>query len=382
MDRGGRGNALKIAIVLVVILIVVVILMAPSVQNAIAQFLLSPFEEQVPKYVSYRMERVLTVGANGGTIDSFTLDLPLPRQVQGEGYSLQQVLSVTSSPRGEQVLRYGDEWMQWDHGPLAGSQTYVVHVTYQIRVDAHIWGIDEQGSGTIYEVPSSFNDSYLHSEWATDDGWMIDLTSPEIRQQAQEIVGEEKNVYVILERIYQWTVANVVYSGSETSGEPKTALQTLDSRIGDCDDQSILFCSLARAAGVPAWLQLGALYDNSQDEWFGHGWVQAFVPLKGGGSEEVIIDTVNHDFMRWLPDRIVEYTDDGNGDHLSDFYYAFNYYFDETSYPPGQGPTYQESYVSLEHAESSEKVKVGTVFNDLAIRVETKASTSGLMREA
>ena len=48
--------------------------------------------------------------------------------------------------------------------------------------------------------------------------------------------------------------------------------------VGDCDDQAMLFCSLARASGVPAWLQLGALYDKGQDEWFGHGWVQAYVP--------------------------------------------------------------------------------------------------------
>ena len=43
-----------------------------------------------------------------------------------------------------------------------------------------------------------------------------------------------------------------------------------------------------------------------------------------------MIDTVNRDFMRWMPNRIVEYTDDGNGEHLSDFYYSFNYYYDES----------------------------------------------------
>ncbi len=32
-------------------------------------------------------------------------------------------------------------------------------------------------------------------------------------------------------------------------------------RVGDCDDQSNLFLGLIRAAGVPGWLQLGALYN-------------------------------------------------------------------------------------------------------------------------
>lgn len=365
MDRDGRGNGLKIVVVLIVILVVVIILITPSVQNAIAQFLLSPFQEKAPKYATYRLERTLSVDANGGTIDSFTLDLPLPRHAQGDGYSLQQAISVTASPHGEQILRYGNEWMEWDYGILMGAQTYVVHITYQIRVDTYKWDIDEQSAGTTEDVPVDLRNSYLHNEWATDDGWMIDTTSPVIKQKALEIVGEEKNVYIILERIYQWTIDNVGYTSVDNSGEPKTSQQTLESMVGDCDDQAMLFCSLARASGVPAWLQLGALYDKSQDEWFGHGWVQAYLPLKDGSFEAVVIDTVNHDFLRWMPNRIVEYTDDGDGEHLSDFYYSFNYYYDESTYLPGQGPQYEESYRSLEHSESSELVEVGSMFGGL-----------------
>jgi hypothetical protein len=149
----------------------------------------------------------------------------------------------------------------------------------------------------------------------------------------------------------------------------------MESMIGDCDDQAMLFCSLARASGVPAWIQLGALYDKGQDDWFGHGWVQAYVPLKEGGSETVAIDTVNRDFMRWMPNRIVEYTDDGNGEHLSDFYYSFNYYYDEGSYPPGQGPSYEEGFISLEHSESLESVTVGSLFDN--VRACMQAPSSG-----
>jgi transglutaminase-like putative cysteine protease len=363
MDRDGRGIGLKIAVILLVILLVAIILVAPSVQNAIAQFLLSPFQEKTPKYVTYRMERALSVDANGGKVESFTLDIPLPRHSQGDGYSLQQVLSVTASPHGDQVLKYGNEWMQWDHGSLVGTQTYVVYVSYQIRVDAYKWEIDEQSAATIDDIPVSVSDSYLHDEWATNEGWMIDTTSPALTQKAQEIVGGETNVYVVLQRIYQWTIENVGYVSVDRSGIPKTSEQTLGSMVGDCDDQAMLFCSLARASGVPAWLQLGALYDKSHDDWFGHGWVQAFVPLKDGSSEIVVIDTVNHDFMRWIPNRIMEYTDDGNGDHLSDFYYSFNYYFDESTYLPGQGPMYEESYISIEHSESPETVTLGSLFD-------------------
>jgi hypothetical protein len=275
------------------------------------------------------------------------------------------VISVTDSPHGDQVIRYGYEWKEWDHGQLIGSQTYTVHITYQIRVDTHIWEINEQSAGTTSDVPIDVKNSYLHNEWATDDGWMIETTAPAIEQKAQEIAGGETNVYTILQRIYQWITANVEYSSSDLTGEPKTSKETLESLMGDCDDQSLLFCSLARACGVPAWLQLGALYDKNHDTWSGHGWVQAYVPLREGGYEAVVIDTVNRDFMRWMPNRIVEYTDDGNGVHLSDFYYSFNYYFDEGTYPPGQGPLYEEEYFSIEHTESSETVEVGSILGSL-----------------
>jgi hypothetical protein len=382
MNRDGRGSALKIVVVLIVLLLVAVILITPAAQNAISQFLLSPFQEKVPAYANYRLERTLSVDANAGTIDSFTLDVPLPRHVTGDGYSLQQVLSVSASPHGDQVLRYGDEWMVWEHGMLTGTQTFTVYMTYEIRVDTQVWDIDAQDAGTTEDVPLSVRDDYLHNEWATDDGWMIDMSSMAIKQKAQEIVGNETNAFVILERIYKWTIKNIGYTTLSASGMPKTSEQTMESMIGDCDDQAMLFCSLARASGVPAWIQLGALYDKGQDDWFGHGWVQAYVPLKDGGSETVVIDTVNRDFMRWMPNRIVEYTDDGNGEHLSDFYYSFNYYYDEGSYPPGQGPSYEEGFISLEHSESLESVTVGSLFDNVRACMQAPSSGSRLRATA
>ena len=376
MDRDGRGSALKIIVVLIVVLLVAVILITPAAQNAISQFLLSPFQEKVPAYANYRLERTLSVDANTGIIDSFTLDVPLPRHVTGDDHSLQQVLSVSASPRGDQVLRYGYEWMVWEHGVLTGTQTFTVQMTYEIRVDTQIWDIEAQDAGTTEDVPLSVKDDYLRNEWATDDGWIIDMNSMAIKQKAQEIVGNETNVFVILDRIYKWTIKNIGYTTQSTSGAPKTSEQTMESMIGDCDDQAILFCSLARASGVPAWIQLGALYDKGQDDWFGHGWVQAYVPLKEGGSENVVIDTVNRDFMRWMPNRIVEYTDDGNGEHLSDFYYSFNYYYDEGSYPPSQGPSYEEGFISLEHTDSQESVVIGSLFDNVLARMQAPSSES------
>ena len=105
----------------------------------------------------------------------------------------------------------------------------------------------------------------------------------------------------------------------------------MENMFGDCDDFSILFASIARAAGIPAWLELGripAFIDNRAGcdlrDWGGHAWVNTVVPLKEGGFTVVNIDLANSYFM-WMPAyRISDWVDDGNGDNLYSYYYLFS----------------------------------------------------------
>jgi len=189
------------------------------------------------------------------------------------------------------------------------------------------------------------------------------MTSPTLVAASQSIVGSETNVYQVLRNIYDWMVDNIEYSTDASGGEPQSAMETLHTRRGDCDDQSILFCSLARAAGVPAWLQMGALYVSADDRWGGHGWLQAYIPLASGGGENVTIDVVNRDFLVFRPNRFVDFTDDGVGNHLSDYYYTFQTTYDRDSYDGGNTPVFEEVYVKLSYEESSKKISQGGVYS-------------------
>ncbi|MEM0449909.1 MAG: transglutaminase-like domain-containing protein [Methanomassiliicoccales archaeon] len=346
----GAKRKLRLAVTALAIIIIIILLLTPSFQNFIVQLLLSPFQERAPKYVIYRLERQLRVDANGGTVYNFTLDLPMPVNVSMGNRTLQEITSIMAFPEGRQSIRYGLPWRVWQHGPLIGTSKYIVTITYDIKVETQIWKIDAKSSGEVSDIPQSLRSAYLHDEWK------IVMSDPAIMRQAAEITKGDRNVYNILQSIYEWMVANVRYSSSDSSGDPSSSVETLSSLTGDCDDQSILFCALARAAGVPAWLQLGALYDSQRDAWSGHGWVQAYVPFKDAGGELVCIDTVNRDFMIWKPNRLAEFTDDGDGQHLRDYYYSFTYTYDQHSYPVGLSPTYHDSYRSIIHQESTEKV--------------------------
>jgi len=353
-----RRQAAKILAVLAVIVIVIVLLMTPAVQSLIAETLFSPFQEKVPESAVFKLTRDLQVSANGGTITNFTLDTPGLRSSSPGGTVLQQVLNTSELPSASSgASRYGVPWLVWQHGNMDGYQVYDVQMSYEVRVNAHVWNVDAGSSANVSDIPYPLKGTYLHDEWK------IVVNNPAIESRSAALVGEEKDVYTILYSIYHWVVDNVRYPANPRLGDPASSVDTLTSKVGDCDDQSILFCALARAAGIPAWLQLGALYDPADGSWNGHGWIQTYVPLVAGGGQYVTIDTVNHDFLVYKPNRIVEYTDDGNEAHLHDYYYSFSYSYVTESYSPGQGPEYQEIFTSVSYQPSANKVSIGSIFS-------------------
>ena len=348
----------KILGVLVVLVVAIVLLMTPAVQNLIAETLFSPFEEKVPESAVFELTRQLRVSANGGTITNFTLDTPALKNLTAGGTILQQVLNTSHQPSASSSSsRYGLPWLVWQHGNLDGEETYEVQMDYEVRVNAHVWSIDASSSANMTDIPTPLRTTYLRDEWK------IVVDDSAIEAQSAAIVGQQKEVYSILYSIYHWVTTNIHYPSSSRVGDPASSVETLASKVGDCDDQSILFCALARAAGVPAWLQLGALYDPADGSWNGHGWVQTYIPLRAGGGDYVTIDTVNRDFLVFKPNRIVEYSDDGNEAHLHDYYYSFSYSYVTDSYPTGQGPTYQEAFTSISYQPSAKKVSVGSFFS-------------------
>jgi hypothetical protein len=360
---GGKGR--KVVVAVAVIVIVAVLLLTPAVQGLLYSIFISPFQKTVPKYVDYRLERDLTVSAGGGELVNFTIEIAVPSNLTAGDEELQTVISSSFSPNATfHYQKYDDQWSTWEHGVLSGSEQFQVRVVYDIRVETKVWNIGRSDSLDLSAVPQSLKEHYLGNEWK------IVVDEPPIQTTSAAIVKNESNVYQILADINRWMLSNVRYPAVPNES-PQSSVETLSSKVGDCDDQAFLFCALARAAGVPAWVQLGALYSSSEDSWGGHGWVQTYVPLKSGGGDYVVIDTVNRDFLLWRPNRLAEFTADGNGEHLSDYYYCFVYTAERGTYSPGHKPSFEEAYTSLEVKESSEKVVIGSwLFTATSVQVE------------
>lgn len=352
-------SAGRTIITIAVIVVAVLLLMSPSVQSVLKDILSSPFRPRYPEEASFTLERTLTIDANGGTVQGFTIDMPEPMNIAENGQPLQVIHSVDYSVEVERSMRYGHNWTVWNYDtPFSDKRTLTA--TYEVTARTVIWDIDSGVSGNISDVPANLSQQYLQNEWVI---WSQDPLEPEssklshlsqLSKLSKEIVGDEDNVYLVLRSIYDWMRDNISYSAS--SGHPQNATETMSTRRGDCDDQSILFCALARAAGVPAWLQLGAMYVSYERSWGGHAWLQAYIPLKEGGGETVVIDPVNGEFMVFRPNRFAEFTDDGNIDHLEDYYYIFS-----SMVSSGTEAELYDSYEALSYKESEKKVSQGSV---------------------
>ena len=101
---------------------------------------------------------------------------------------------------------------------------------------------------------------------------LIDSADVSIRKTALEIVGDEKDRWRASRRIGKW-----VYEHLEKTMIPDipVATEILKHRRGDCNEHTVLFVALARAAGIPADLSAGLVYMN--DGFYYHAWPKVFV---------------------------------------------------------------------------------------------------------
>jgi hypothetical protein len=211
--------------------------------------------------------------------------------------------------------------MEWRNN-LSGNERDFITIEYTATINLVRPDIKISDSGFISDIPDDY-DLFLQDEW------LIEPSNEQVKNLAIQLSnGTNGNVIMILKNIFDYIENNYRY---QKSSVPKSCPDTIVGKVGDCDDFSILFSSIARAAGIPAWLELGiipAFIDTSEGcdlrDWGGHAWVNALVPLNDGTFTVVNIDLANSYFMWMPPYRISDWVDNGNGDDLDSYYYLFS----------------------------------------------------------
>lgn len=276
----------------------------------------------IPEQITLTYIRNFEIFIEEGDKVEYTLTLSIPEDRPSGSQSdildwqiinnLQVSPSYNLTPEGR---------MEWRNN-LTGSDRDFISLEYTATISLIRPEIRISDSGLVSDIPDDFA-IYL------EDEWLIEPSNEEVQNLAAQLSnGTDGNVIMILKNIFDYIESNYKY---QKSSVPKSCPDTIVGKVGDCDDFSILFSSIARAAGIPAWLELGiipAFIDASKGcdlrDWGGHAWVNAVVPLNDGTFTVVNIDLANSYFM-WLPPyRISDWVDNGNGDDLDSYYYLFS----------------------------------------------------------
>lgn len=104
--------------------------------------------------------------------------------------------------------------------------------------------------------------------------------TPEVKQLAAEIVGDETNPVLRARRVFRWVSENIPWVGElEYSTIPCLSGKGLQARCGDCGVQSLTFITLCRAAGIPARWQSGWSTEPGDENM--HDWSEIYLPPWG-----------------------------------------------------------------------------------------------------
>jgi hypothetical protein len=95
---------------------------------------------------------------------------------------------------------------------------------------------------------------------------------PRIRALAQQIVAGESDARKAALRIKDWVYVQIA---KEPTVSIPTALEVLRTRRGDCNEHTVLFNALARAAGIPARTAVGVVY--LRGAFYYHAWSEVWL---------------------------------------------------------------------------------------------------------
>jgi transglutaminase-like putative cysteine protease len=95
---------------------------------------------------------------------------------------------------------------------------------------------------------------------------------PQIRALARKIIGAEKDPLKVVIRIKDWVYREIA---KQPTVSLPNALEVLRIRKGDCNEHTVLFNALARAAGIPAKTAVGVTY--LRGAFYYHAWSEVWL---------------------------------------------------------------------------------------------------------
>ncbi|MEA3364197.1 MAG: transglutaminase-like domain-containing protein, partial [Candidatus Hydrogenedentes bacterium] len=124
-----------------------------------------------------------------------------------------------------------------------------------------------EGAGESAERPGDLG-QYLEPHPFIQSG------HPDIQQAAAKIVENSEEPWDKAVNIHDWVYENVTKQGVLSI---PSALEVLKSKVGDCNEHTVLFAALARSVGAPTRIALGVVWSEELEGFYYHAWPEVFV---------------------------------------------------------------------------------------------------------
>ncbi|MGD9974179.1 MAG: transglutaminase family protein [Desulfatirhabdiaceae bacterium] len=185
--------------------------------------------------------------------------------------SAEEALSIAQKPAGEDItlqasipsnklIRFPDILKRLSIRFSGNLENLMLHGGRQ-KWDGDILTIDRETLSARTEEPVQASPEFLRPSL------FVQSDHPEIVTQVSDITSLSDNPQKRIRKILSWMNQNIqkrpVISMSN-------ALETLKNRAGDCNEFAMLFCAMARAAGVPTRIEAGLVYMNGR--FYYHAW--------------------------------------------------------------------------------------------------------------
>jgi transglutaminase-like putative cysteine protease len=225
---------------------------------------------------SYTLSYSVDIRVNESSIPN-ALYLWMPTPVVSASQKIPELLARNKEPFVEDHL--GTSLYQFNN--LRADSSNNVSVSYQVDVYAVETSIRSQNIRPA--APSAMTSVFM------SPSPLVPSNNAAIIERAQTIVGREQNPYLKAQRIYQWLIdANNNVQIELESAQRGGILEVLaEGSTDDAYRMSLLFCSLARASGVPALPVSGIAVDSYRNAQK-HYWVEFWID----GIGWIPVDTV------------------------------------------------------------------------------------------
>jgi Transglutaminase-like superfamily len=149
---------------------------------------------------------------------------------------------------------------------LGGGRQRLVGDTLEVRRERE----DDKDTPLVARYTLPARDTALRGALAAEP--LIQRDDPRVQTRARMIVGEERDPARAARLIGDWVFRSV--ERGPGSGLPSAA-RVLEQRRGDCNEHTVLYVALARAAGLPARTAAGLLYVGGR--FYYHAWPEVYL---------------------------------------------------------------------------------------------------------